>query len=235
MLTGADWALAHRRVVLISAVTMLGLISMLFPFLGGEFIPILNEAAITPQTIRLPSISLEKSIEIELEMQRAVMEFLIRMVVSKIGRSELGNDPQEPNASDPVVSLKPMDEWTTAKTKPELDDAVRRRIERVPRRIFCSVRPFNSGWMNCCLVCARKRRSRSSEKTSNNFGRRPNRFRPSWLESAASKTYASSNCSDRPTSLSTSTGGRSPDTDQRRAHQGNHLDGHRRGGRDTCL
>jgi cobalt-zinc-cadmium resistance protein CzcA len=137
------WALAHRRLVLISAVSMLGLSLMLFPFLGGEFIPILNEAAITPQTIRLPSISLEKSIEIEMEMQRAVMEFPeVRMVVSKIGRSELGNDPQEPNASDPVVSLKPMEEWTTAKTKPELDDAVRRRIERVPGANFLLSQPI---------------------------------------------------------------------------------------------
>jgi cobalt-zinc-cadmium resistance protein CzcA len=137
------WSLAHRRMILTSAVTMLGLSLMLFPFLGGEFIPILNEAAITPQTIRLPSISLEKSIEIELEMQRAVMEFPeVRMVVSKIGRSELGNDPQEPNASDPVVSLKPMDEWTTAKTKPELDDAVRRRIERVPGANFLLSQPI---------------------------------------------------------------------------------------------
>ncbi|HET6678972.1 MAG TPA: CusA/CzcA family heavy metal efflux RND transporter, partial [Nitrospira sp.] len=137
------WSLAHRRMILTSAVTVLGLSLMLFPFLGGEFIPILNEAAITPQTIRLPSISLEKSIEIELEMQRAVMEFPeVRMVVSKIGRSELGNDPQEPNASDPVVSLKPMDEWTTAKTKPELDDAVRRRIERVPGANFLLSQPI---------------------------------------------------------------------------------------------
>ncbi|HEU4503609.1 MAG TPA: CusA/CzcA family heavy metal efflux RND transporter, partial [Nitrospira sp.] len=138
-----SWALAHRRLVLTSAVVMLGLSLALFPFLGGEFIPILNEAAITPQTIRLPSISLEKSIEIEMEMQRAVMEFPeVRMVVSKIGRSELGNDPQEPNASDPIVSLKPMDEWTTAKTKPELDDAVRRRIERVPGANFLLSQPI---------------------------------------------------------------------------------------------
>jgi cobalt-zinc-cadmium resistance protein CzcA len=137
------WALSHRRTVLIAAVAMLGASLALFPFLGGEFIPILNEAAITPQTIRLPSISLEKSIEIEMEMQRAVMEFPeVRMVVSKIGRSELGNDPQEPNASDPVVSLKPMDEWKTAKTKPELDDAIRRRIERVPGANFLLSQPI---------------------------------------------------------------------------------------------
>lgn len=137
------WALGRRRLVMAGAVLLLGASLALFPFLGGEFIPILNEAAMTPQMIRLPSISLEKSIEIEKEMQRAVLEFPeVRMVVSKIGRSELGNDPQEPNASDPVVSLKPMDEWTTAKTKPELDDAVRKRIEKVPGANFLMSQPI---------------------------------------------------------------------------------------------
>jgi heavy metal efflux system protein len=138
-----NWSLGHRRLVLAAAVAMLVASLSLFPFLGGEFIPILNEAALTPQTIRLPSISLEKSIEIEMEMQRAVLEFPeVRMVVSKIGRSELGNDPQEPNASDPVVSLKPIEEWTTAHTKPELDDAIRRRIEQVPGATFLLSQPI---------------------------------------------------------------------------------------------
>ena len=71
------------------------------------------------------------------------MEFPeVRMVVSKIGRSELGNDPQEPNASDPVVTLKPMDEWTTASTKPELDNAVRKRIEQVPGANYLLSQPI---------------------------------------------------------------------------------------------
>jgi heavy metal efflux system protein len=138
-----DWALARRPVVLAIALTLLLGSMALFPFLGGEFIPVLNEGAITPQTIRHPSISLEKSIEIEKEMQRAVLEFPeVRMVVSKIGRSELGNDPQEPNASDPVVLLKPLDDWTTATTKPELDDAVRRRLEHIAGASFLLSQPI---------------------------------------------------------------------------------------------
>ncbi|MFO0698213.1 MAG: CusA/CzcA family heavy metal efflux RND transporter [Nitrospira sp.] len=137
------WALGHRLIVLIGALAMLVASLTLFPFLGGEFIPILNEAAITPQTIRHPSISLEESIKIEKKMQRAVLEFPeVRQVVSKIGRSELGNDPQEPNASEPVVSLKPMEEWTTAKTKPELDDAIRKRIEKVPGANYLLSQPI---------------------------------------------------------------------------------------------
>lgn len=137
------WALGHRPIVLGVAIALLAGSLAVFPFLGGEFIPILNEAAIAPQTIRLPSISLEKSIEIEKEMQKAIMEFPeVRMVVSKIGRTELGNDPQEPNASDPVVSLRPMDEWVTAKTKPELDQAIRRRLHQVPGANFLLSQPI---------------------------------------------------------------------------------------------
>lgn len=138
-----DWAFAHRIMMLGIAGAMLAGSLALFPFLGGEFIPILNEVAITPQTIRHPSISLEESIQIEKDMQRAVMEFPeVTKVVSKIGRSEIGNDPQEPNASDPVVSLKPMDEWTTATTKSELDHAVRKRLEKVPGATFLLSQPI---------------------------------------------------------------------------------------------
>lgn len=138
-----EWAMAHPRMLLIVAgILLIGSLG-LFPFLGGEFIPTLNEVAITPQTIRHPSISLEESIQIEKEMQRAVMEFPeVTKVLSKVGRSEIGNDPQEPNASDPVVSLKPMEEWTTAESKPELDQAVRKRLEKIPGATFLLSQPI---------------------------------------------------------------------------------------------
>ena len=138
-----QWAMSHRPAVLAIAVTLLAGSFSLFPFLGGEFIPILNEGSISPQTIRHPSISLEQSIEIEKDMQRAVLEFPeVRMVVSKIGRSELGNDPQEPNASDPTVLLTPVDTWTTGSTKAELDDAVRTRLEKVTGANFLLSQPI---------------------------------------------------------------------------------------------
>ena len=138
-----QWAMSHRLAVLAIAVTLLAGSFALFPFLGGEFIPILNEGSISPQTIRHPSISLEQSIEIEKDMQRAVLEFPeVRMVVSKIGRSELGNDPQEPNASDPTVLLTPVDTWTTGSTKAELDDAVRTRLEKVTGANFLLSQPI---------------------------------------------------------------------------------------------
>lgn len=142
-LPALHWALGHRATVLSGAATLLCGSLLLFPFLGGEFIPILNEGALAPQTIRLPGISLSESVEIEKNVQRAIMEFPeVRTVVSKIGRTELGNDPQEPNASDPVVLLNPMDTWTTARTKPELDDAIRHRLERIPGATFLLSQPI---------------------------------------------------------------------------------------------
>jgi heavy metal efflux system protein len=138
-----QWALGHRTVVLTMAIGALIGALALVPSLGTEFIPILNEGSVTPQTIRLPSVSLPASIEIEKRMQQAIMEFPeVEMIVSKIGRTELGNDPQEPNESDPVVRLKPLDQWTTARTMPELMQKFRERLTSVSGATFLISQPI---------------------------------------------------------------------------------------------
>jgi cobalt-zinc-cadmium resistance protein CzcA len=115
----------------------------LFPYLGSEFVPILNEGTMAPLTIRLPSISLEQSIKIEREVQKAVLEFPeVQMMVSKIGRTELANDPQEPNESDSVAVLHPIETWTTASTMEELKERVRERLARVPGANFLISQPI---------------------------------------------------------------------------------------------
>lgn len=137
------WSLSNGKIVLTVAVGLLLCSLALFPFLGSEFIPILNEGSVAPQTIRLPSVSLQSSIEIEKDMQRALMEFPeVEMVVSKIGRTELANDPQEPNESDPVVRLRPLEQWTTARTMPELMQKFRERLTRVPGATFLISQPI---------------------------------------------------------------------------------------------
>lgn len=127
------WALTHRGLVLSAALGLLACTVVLVPFLGTEFIPIMDEGAITPQTVRLPSIALAESIEVEKQVHRAILEFpQVRDIVGKIGRSEIANDPQEPNESDPVVTLHPRDTWQTYRTKTELLDAMRRRLAEIP-------------------------------------------------------------------------------------------------------
>jgi heavy metal efflux system protein len=137
------WALAHRNTVMIAAVgSLLGSLALV-PFLGREFIPILNEGSLSPLTIRLPSVSLPTSIEFEKRMQQALLEFPeVEMIVSKIGRTELGNDPQDPNESDPVVRLRPLDEWTTAESMPELMQKFRERLSQIPGASFLISQPI---------------------------------------------------------------------------------------------
>jgi cobalt-zinc-cadmium resistance protein CzcA len=105
----------------------------LVPWLGREFVPILDEGALTPQIVRLASVSLPESIEMEKRVQRALLEFPeVRMAVGKIGRSEIANAPEEPNESDPVVTLRPRETWTTASSKADLVEALRQRLAQVP-------------------------------------------------------------------------------------------------------
>jgi cobalt-zinc-cadmium resistance protein CzcA len=128
-----QWTLRHRVLVLADATSLLALSLVLVPFVGREFIPILDEGALTPQIVRLPSVSLPESIEMEKRAQRAMLEFPeVRLAVSKIGRSEIASAPEEPNESDPIVLLHPRGTWTTARTKPELVDAIRQRLADIP-------------------------------------------------------------------------------------------------------
>ena len=137
------WALGHRAVVLTTTGLVLAGSIALFPFLGSEFVPILNEGTMAPLTIRLPSISLEQSIKIEREVQRAVLEFPeVQMMVSKIGRTELANDPQEPNESDSVAVLHPIETWTTASTMAGLKERVRERLALVPGANYLLSQPI---------------------------------------------------------------------------------------------
>ena len=127
------WALAHRtNVVALSFVLLFGSLSLV-PFLGTEFIPMLFEGAITPQVLRLPSISLQESIDMELKTQRAVLEFPeVITTVAEIGRAEIATSPIDANESDQIVQLKPVSEWKTADTPTELVDRVRHRLYQIP-------------------------------------------------------------------------------------------------------
>jgi len=128
-----DRALSHRKGVIFGAVGLLLSSLFLVPFLGGEFIPILEEGALTPQVLRLPDVSLDNSIRIEMETQRALREFPeVLSNVSKVGRSEIAVEPMELNESDQIVALKPRDQWTSAHDKESLVELMRQRLAQIP-------------------------------------------------------------------------------------------------------
>jgi len=137
------WALRRKKITVAGVSVILAGSLALVPFLGTEFIPILDEGSLTPQVLRLPSISLPQSVAIENVMQQTLMEFPeVETVVSKIGTAEIATDPMGPNVSDPIVVLKPRSEWTTAKTKEELIEKMRERLEKIPGVVFNITQPI---------------------------------------------------------------------------------------------
>ena len=127
------WTLQHRSLALSSSTALVLCSLALVPYVGREFIPLLEEGALTPQVVRLPSVSLPESIEMEKQTHKVMLEFPeVRMAVSKIGRPDIALGPEEPNESDPVVALSDRSTWKTASTQSGLTDAIRKRLAEIP-------------------------------------------------------------------------------------------------------
>lgn len=133
-----------RGQALAIAVALVFISGAIFPYLGSEFIPRLDEGDLAVQVQRLPSISLEESVRNTTEVEKVLMEFPeVKTVISKTGRAEVATDPMSVDFSDLYVALKPHDEWTTTKDKTELVEMMSEALEkRVPGAIVSFSQPI---------------------------------------------------------------------------------------------
>lgn len=140
-----DWTLSNSKRVLIgSGVAVVAAIATI-PLLGSEFIPQLDEGSFAVQVMRLPSISLEESIEQSRQMEAMLVRAFpdeINDVVSKTGRAEIATDPMGVNISDVFVMLKPEDEWKKADSKEELEEKMSEVLEKMPGMVFSFSQPI---------------------------------------------------------------------------------------------
>ncbi len=127
------WAIAHRYLTLIlAAVLIVWSVADVF-ILGSEFLPTIDEGNMLVRATMPASISLSRAIEVSSQIEKTLREFPeVLTVVAKIGRAELGGDPESVSNDEMYVRLKPKDQWTTAKTKDDLVDVMRRRVEGFP-------------------------------------------------------------------------------------------------------
>jgi len=126
-------ALENRKTVLLGTGGFLALSLAAVPFLGTEFIPRMDEGYITNITIRLPSVSLSQTVEMERQMQQALLKFPeVESVVSKIGAAEIATEAHGVESSEPIVVLKPRSQWRTARTVEELIAKMRVELEKIP-------------------------------------------------------------------------------------------------------
>ncbi|HYZ31316.1 MAG TPA: CusA/CzcA family heavy metal efflux RND transporter [Crenalkalicoccus sp.] len=99
--------------------------------LGAEFIPRLNEGALTDTITKLPSIGLSTAVETMTVVERVLRGFPeVKTVVTLSGSSEIPTDPMGVEQSDSFIMLKPQEEWTTAKTQDGLVQAFSEAIDR---------------------------------------------------------------------------------------------------------
>ena len=116
----------------------------LFPFLGAEFIPRLDEGSLAMQIQQLPSVSLTNSLETVTQAEKVLREFPeVTKVISKTGRAEVATDPMSIDLSDVYIELKPHDQWTTTKSREELVEKMSLALEqKVPSAIFSFSQPI---------------------------------------------------------------------------------------------
>ncbi|MBU0753478.1 MAG: CusA/CzcA family heavy metal efflux RND transporter [Gammaproteobacteria bacterium] len=107
------WSLTNARKVITVAVALLAATVAAFFVLGKTFMPTMDEGDILLQLAKLPSISLEQSAELDMAVQRALLERVpeIRDVVARTGSDELGLDPMGLNETDSFLVLAPRDQW----------------------------------------------------------------------------------------------------------------------------
>ena len=138
------WTMQHRKKALATALAMFVLSAVIFPFLGTEFIPRLDEGALAIQVQQLPSVSLAQSVRTTTEVERVLKQFPeVTKVVSKTGRAEVATDPMSVDFSDLYIGLKPHGEWKTAETREELVEKMSEALEQqVPQASISFSQPI---------------------------------------------------------------------------------------------
>ncbi|MBS1130245.1 MAG: Heavy metal efflux pump CzcA [Proteobacteria bacterium] len=127
------WALGNEKKTVTLAIVAFVVTVSVLPFLGTAFIPEMKEGSVVPGINRVPNISLDESIKMEMEAMRLVMQVPgVKSAVSGVGRGESPADPQGPNESTPIVSLKPRSEWPSGWTQDDIQDAMREKLKALP-------------------------------------------------------------------------------------------------------
>lgn len=137
-------ALRLRKTVVLVAVVLMAAAATVFSFLGGEFIPTLDEGDFAVETRLLTGSSLSQAID-KVHQATEILRTKfpeVKEVVGKIGSSEIPTDPMPIEASDLMVILKPKKEWTSAHTREELAEKMGKALQAVPGVTFGFQQPI---------------------------------------------------------------------------------------------
>lgn len=137
------WSLGRVPVVVGAAVVALAATAFAYLQIGKTFMPTMDEGDIIMQLEKLPSINLEKSAELDLAAQRAVMAAVpeVKGVVARAGSDELGLDPMGLNQTDSFLVLKPREQWRSP-DKTVIIDHIREVLDDMPGMAYAFTQPI---------------------------------------------------------------------------------------------
>jgi len=137
------FALRRKAVVMSSAIVLLIGSLMLFPLLGKEFMPQLQEGSIMWRVSSIPSTSLDQSIKISKDIENALSEFPeVETTVAMIGRAEKG-ETADVNYMEIYTALKPHEEWPGDRNITQLAEDMRETLEEVaPTSVIAFTQPI---------------------------------------------------------------------------------------------
>lgn len=139
-----DWALAHKRRVVGAALALLIASLALFPLLGKEFMPTLQEGAIMFRVTGIPSSSLEESIRVSNSVDQTLRQRFpqVRSVLATIGRAEKG-ETSDVNYMEILLDMKPESEWPEKVSYASLSARMQKELEQaVPTAVFGATQPI---------------------------------------------------------------------------------------------
>lgn len=137
-------SLDHKAITISIALGVFGISIAMIPFMGTEFLPELDEGSILVEQVRMPSITLEESVENANWLAGQIMANIpeVKTVVPKTGRSDLANDWMGVHQTDVWVVLKPRSEWRKGVTKEDIIDMIRPYLETEPGLSYNFTQPI---------------------------------------------------------------------------------------------
>ena len=138
------FCLRHTTSTILSAFALLAASLMLFNRLGAEFIPTLDEGDFAMQMTLPAGSSLTKRIEISNKAERVLKDQFpeVKHVVAKIGTAEVPTDPMSVEDADVMIVMKPFKEWTSAGSRAEMVEKMKKTLEKVEGAEFNFSQPI---------------------------------------------------------------------------------------------
>lgn len=137
-----DSAWRHPRWLAGGALGSLVLAAVLYGLVGKTFMPTLDEGDVLVQLQKVPTISLEASLEIDTRVQQAILAAVpeVKSIVARTGSDELGLDPMGLNETDTFLVLRPKSEWRGSKE--DIIHALRAVLDGFPGLVYGFTQPI---------------------------------------------------------------------------------------------